>query len=61
MYQIEEYRVDPDFIPPWYQGEERFLLYSNDHKDDKDLHDEVQVKDVRYPFTKFWSKNTNQL
>jgi len=44
LFQIEEYSVDPDFIPPWYNGEERFLLYSNDHKEDEDsigLGDEV--------------------
>ncbi len=26
--------MDPDFLPPWYTGEERMLLYSNDPKDE---------------------------
>jgi hypothetical protein len=50
--KIEEYRLDPDFLPPWYNGEERLLLYSNSHADDDLATDSAYAEVTRVGISK---------
>jgi hypothetical protein len=55
--KIEEYRLDPDFLPPWYNGEERLLLYSNSHADD-DLATDSAYAEVTKIYIQSWNFET---